>query len=145
MRKYSVLSVFTSVLALVALLSVTTALKAAEEVDDRTLSADGDPVKGKRVFMRCQACHTLVAGQHRMGPSIANLFGREAGTADGFPRYSNALKEANFLWTEAALDEWLASPKAFLPGNKMPFAGLRNPQDRKDLLAYLREVFDGAK
>ena len=145
MRKYSVLSVFTSVLALVALLSVTTALKAAEEVDDRTLSSAGNAVKGKQVFMRCQACHTLVAGQHRMGPSIANLFGREAGTAAGFPRYSNALKEADFLWTEAALDEWLASPKAFLPGNKMPFAGLRIPQDRKDLLAYLREVFDGAQ
>ena len=145
MRKYLVLSVFTLVLALVAGLAVTTALKAAGEVDDRTLSSAGDAVKGKRVFMRCQTCHTLVAGQHRMGPSIANLFGREAGTAAGFPRYSNALKEADFLWTEAALDEWLASPKAFLPGNKMPFAGVGNPQDRKDLLAYLREVFDGAQ
>ncbi len=145
MRKYLVLSVFALALTLVAGLGVTMAPRAEGDADDRTLSSAGDAVKGKRVFMRCQACHTLVAGQHRMGPSIANLFGQEAGTAAGFPRYSNALKEADFLWTEAALDEWLASPKAFLPGNKMPFAGLRNPQDRKDLLAYLREVFDGAK
>ncbi len=145
MRRYLVLGISAMALVLVAGLSTTATLKAAGEVDDRTLSSAGDAVKGKRVFMRCQACHTLVAGQHRMGPSIANLFGQKAGSAAGFPRYSSALKEADFLWTEAALDEWLASPKAFLPGNKMPFAGLRNPQDRKDLLAYLREVFDGAQ
>jgi cytochrome c len=142
MRKYLVLGIFTLALAWAAGLSVTTALKAEGEADERTLSSAGDAVKGKRVFMRCQACHTLVAGQHRMGPSIANLFGQKAGAAAGFTRYSNALKEADFVWTEAALDQWLASPKAFLPGNKMPFAGLPNPQDRKDLLAYLREVFD---
>lgn len=141
MRKYLVLSVFTLALALVAGLFSSATLKAAGEASDRTLSSAGDAVKGKRVFMRCQACHTLVAGKHRMGPSIANLFGREAGTAAGFPRYSNALKEADFLWSEAALDEWLAAPKAFLPGNKMPFAGVPKPQDRKDLLAYLRQVF----
>ena len=141
MRKYLVLSVFALALTLVAGLGVTMAPRAEGDADDRTLSSAGDAVKGKRVFMRCQACHTLAADQHRMGPSIANLFGRKAGAAAGFSRYSSALKEADFVWTEAALDEWLASPRAFLPGNKMPFAGLPDPQDRKDLLAYLREVF----
>lgn len=140
MRKYFVLGIFTLALALVTGMATTTTLRAEGEADNRDLSAAGDAVKGKRVYMRCQACHTLTAGQHRLGPSLANLFGQKAGSIAGFTRYSNALKEADFVWTEAALDEWLASPKAFLPGNKMPFAGLSNAQDRKDLLAYLREV-----
>lgn len=105
-----------------------------------TLSAQGDATKGKRIFNRCKACHNLTATERtRMGPNLDNLFGREAGSSEGY-KYSKALAEADFVWTEGKLDSWLTQPRAFLPGNKMAFAGLRKEQDRKDLMAYLREA-----
>lgn len=111
----------------------------AEDTPETTnLSAQGDAEKGKRLFNRCKACHNLTAaGRPRMGPNLDNLFGRAAGSSEGY-KYSKALAEADFVWTESKVDEWLAKPKAFLPGNKMAFAGLRKEQDRKDLMAYLR-------
>ena len=105
---------------------------------DTSISAQGDAEKGKRLFNRCKACHNLTAtARRRIGPNLDNLFGRAAGSRDGF-KYSKALMEADFIWTEKNLDEWLAQPRSFLPGNKMAFAGLRKEQDRKDLMAYLR-------
>lgn len=122
-----------------ALVPAMTALPAfANDSADTTLSSAGDAVKGKRLFNRCRACHNLTAtARTRIGPNLDQLFGRTAGTADGF-KYSKALQDANFIWTETALDSWLAEPRKFLPGNKMSFAGLRNQQDRKNLMAYLR-------
>lgn len=122
-----------------ALAPVMAALPAtADDAADTTLSSAGDAVKGKRVFNRCRACHNLTAtARSRTGPNLDSLFGRAAGTAEGF-KYSKALQEADFVWSEAALNSWLAEPRKFLPGNKMQFAGLRNEQQRKDLLAYLR-------
>ena len=76
----------------------------------------------------------------RTGPNLDNLFGRKAGTSESYTRYSKALQEADFVWTEQLLDEWLQKPNTFLPGNKMQFAGLRKEQDRRDLMAYLREA-----
>ncbi len=112
----------------------------AADSSDATLSAAGDAVKGKRLFNRCRACHNLTATTRtRIGPNLDNLFGRMSGAAEGF-KYSKALQEAGFEWTEQALDSWLAQPRKFLPGNKMAFAGLRDEQDRKDLIAYLREA-----
>jgi cytochrome c len=70
---------------------------------------------------------------------LNGLFGREAGKEDGY-KYSRALAEAGFIWTEEKLEQWLAKPNAFLPGNKMAFAGIREDQDRKDLIAYLRRA-----
>jgi cytochrome c len=109
--------------------------------DDPTstaLSSQGDAEKGKRIFNRCKACHNLTAAERsRMGPNLDNLFGRKAGSKDDY-NYSKALTEADFVWTEEKLDAWLSSPKTFLPGNKMAFAGLRKEEDRKDLMAYLR-------
>lgn len=102
------------------------------------LSSAGDAVKGKRLFNRCKACHNLTAtGRSRMGPNLDGLFGRQAGTYEDY-KYSKALAEADFVWTEEKLDAWLVAPRSFLPGNKMAFAGLRKDQDRKDLMAYLR-------
>jgi len=116
-----------------------TALPAvAIDATDTTLSSGGDAVKGKRLFNRCRACHNLTAtARTRIGPNLDSLFGRKAGAAEGF-KYSKALQEADFDWSEGALDSWLAQPRKFLPGNKMAFAGLRKEQDRKDLMAYLR-------
>ena len=103
-------------------------------------SIQEDVGKGQRVFNRCKACHNLTdTSRTRLGPNLDGLFGRKAGSATNF-KYSKALKEAEFLWTEAKLDEWLAKPSAFLPGNKMQFAGVRSAGDRKNLIAYLRQV-----
>ena len=100
--------------------------------------AEGDPAKGERVFNRCKACHTIEAGGlHKLGPNLHGLFGQEAGTMEGYKNYSDALKTADFVWTEEKLDAWLANPRSFLPGNKMMFAGLRKEDQRDDLIAYL--------
>ena len=111
---------------------------ASADPADTTISSQGDAEKGKRLFNRCKACHNLTAtARRRIGPNLDSLFGREAGSREGF-KYSKALMDADFTWTEKNLDDWLAQPRSFLPGDKMAFAGLRKEQDRKDLMAYLR-------
>lgn len=92
---------------------------------------------GRRLFRRCASCHTLGSGdRHLVGPNLHGMFGREVGGAEGF-RFSRALEEADFVWTKAELDSWLANPRTYLPGNRMSFAGLRTESDRNDLIAFL--------
>ena len=86
--------------------------------------AAGDPEVGQERFRACAACHTLEPGAHRTGPSLAGVFGREAGSAEGFHRYSEALRSADLVWREDTLDAFLADPRGFLPGNRMTFAGI---------------------
>ncbi len=100
-------------------------------------AVEGDPEEGARVFRACGACHSLAPGQHRTGPSLAGVFGRKAGTAPGFHRYSQALEGADVIWTATALDAWLADPRQFLPGNRMTFPGIPDAKARADLIAYL--------
>lgn len=116
------------------------ALSASAEA---ALAALGEPYasanlfNGERLWRRCQSCHTVNNGaRHLVGPSLHGMFGQQAGRAEGF-RYSAALKGADFVWTPQALDEWLANPRDFLPGNRMSFAGLRHESDRTDLIAWL--------
>jgi len=98
---------------------------------------DADYARAKRVWRQCSSCHTVAAdANHLVGPNLYGLFGRVAGTEEGF-NYSAALKEADFEWTPEKLDEWLASPRNFLPGNRMSFAGVRKPADRNNVIAYL--------
>ena len=97
-----------------------------------------DPSNGERYFRACSGCHSLEPGRNLTGPSLAGLFGRKAGTAAGFRRYSDALKSADLIWSEEALDAWLADPKALIPGNLMTFPGIKDAQARRDLIAYLK-------
>ena len=101
--------------------------------------ADGNPAEGAKLFNRCKACHSLQAGQNRVGPSLAGVIGRAAGGVDGF-RYSDAMASGGIVWDEATLDGYLADPRGFLPGNKMTFPGLRDGDDREDLIAYLMQA-----
>lgn len=102
-------------------------------------AAAGDAEEGEKVFRRCKACHSLEPGQHRVGPSLAGVFGREAGAAEGFDRYSEAMKNADLVWNEENLDHYLANPNEFIPGNKMVFPGLGDEEDREDVIAYLKQ------
>jgi cytochrome c len=92
------------------------------------------------VFQACAACHALEPGVHRTGPSLAGVFGRKAGTADGFHRFSEALKSADLIWREDTLSGFLADPQAFLPGNRMTFSGIPDAQARADVIAYLKDT-----
>jgi cytochrome c len=93
--------------------------------------AAGDAEAGAQVFQTCAACHTLEQGVHRTGPSLAGVFGRKAGAAEGFHRYSEALRSADLVWREDTLNGFLANPQAFLPGNRMTFRGIDDAQARR--------------
>ena len=101
--------------------------------------AEGDAAKGEKIFKKCKACHLLEAGKKKPGPHLAGLFGRTAGTVEGF-KYSKAMIESGIVWDEATLDEYLTKPKAMVPKTKMAFPGLKKEQDRADLIAYLMEA-----
>jgi cytochrome c len=105
--------------------------------------AAGDAARGLRAFQRCAACHSVEPGQHFTGPSLASAWGRKAGTAAGFDRYSQALQRADVVWNAETLDRWLADPEAFIPGNEMSFPGIANGGLRSDVIAYLKAVADG--
>jgi cytochrome c len=104
----------------------------------------GDVTAGRRVFFtRCAACHSPVPGQNKVGPSLAGILGRPAGSEGDF-NYSPALKGAGFDWDAAHLDHWLAGPRDFLPGSRMTFA-LGNETDRQNVIAYLATLGPAAK
>jgi cytochrome c len=100
----------------------------------------GDPKRGAQLFGQCMACHSVREGEHLTGPSLAHVWNRKAGTADGFMRYSDALKQSGVKWDDAMLDKWLSDPARFAPGNSMTFPGVKDAKDRADLIAYLKAV-----
>jgi cytochrome c len=113
------------VLAPLTLLAVTPAARA------------DDP--GEKIFKTyCSVCHTVEPGKNKIGPSLAGVVGRKAGTAPGYS-YSDANKKSGITWTEEELDKYLTDPRAVVPGTKMIFAGLKNPDQRKAVIAYLKE------
>src|SRR5437868_4458256 len=77
------------------------------------------------------------------GPSLAHVWNRKAATAEGFRRYSDALKRAGVTWNEGTLDEWLANPGKLVPGTSMTFPGIKETQARQDVIAYLSAVDEG--
>lgn len=104
----------------------------------------GNPEKGAEIYKQCIACHSLEPKLHLTGPSLVGIFERKAGTAPGFLRYSNALKNADVVWNAESLDEWLRNPRDFLPNNLMLFKGINEPQARQDLIAYLKVANSGS-
>ena len=106
-----------------------------------TAQAEGDPAKGKKVFNKCKACHEVKKKKNKVGPHLVGIINRPAAAVEGF-KYSKALKakaEEGLVWNEENLAQWLKSPKKFIPGNRMAFAGLRKEQQIADVIAYLKQ------
>ena len=99
----------------------------------------GDAKSGQTVFIQCKACHSLEAGKNGIGPSLHGLFGRKSGTAPNY-NYSAAMKNAGVTWSADALFKYLADPKAFVPGDKMSFPGVKDEQKRRDVIVYLEDA-----
>jgi len=96
-----------------------------------------DLANGESKFALCQTCHTVVEGAPNMtGPNLHGVFGRKAASVPGFT-YSDVLKASGWTWDAARIDTWITDPKVALPGTKMTFAGLKDPKDRTDTIAYL--------
>ena len=105
----------------------------------------GDPEKGVKVFKKCKACHAVGDGaKNKVGPQLNKIVGAAAGVVEGY-KYSKALaaqSDAGLIWDEAALSEFLKKPKAYIPGTKMSFSGLKKETDRDNLIAYLATFSD---
>lgn len=99
---------------------------------------EGDAGRGQRVYGMCAPCHSLEPDRNMTGPSLAGVWNRTAGGLASFRRYSPALKSSRIIWEDRTLDEWLKNPQQFIPENQMTFPGLRNDQQRADLLAFLK-------
>ena len=125
-----------AVLAIALGLSAATAQAPAQEAN---------PEEGAEVFKKCRACHDVGPGaKNKVGPQLNGIIGRPAGMVEGYT-YSEANKKAGasgLTWTEDVMFKYLEAPLTFMPGTKMAFAGLKDAQDRKDVIAYLK-TFSG--
>jgi cytochrome c2 len=101
------------------------------------VAADG--AAGQTIFNRCKICHSLEAGKNMVGPSLHGLFGRKAGSVDNYT-YSGAMKDSRVVWDDDTLAKYLRDPKAFIPGDKMAFPGIKDDNQIADLLAYLHQA-----
>lgn len=103
-----------------------------------TLLASADVAAGEKVFAKCAACHTVnQGGANGIGPNLFGTVGEAIGQGKAGFAFSDALKSKGGNWTFEALDHWLTSPREFAPGTKMTFAGLGNPVDRANLIAWM--------
>lgn len=106
-------------------------------------AAAQDAAAGEKVFVVCKACHQVGdSAKNAVGPVLNGLFGRKAGSVDGYS-YSSGNKNSGITWDEATFSEYIKDPKAKVPGTKMAFAGVKEEQKIKDLIAYLH-TFDKA-
>ena len=99
----------------------------------------GDAAKGEKVFKKCMACHSVAGKTNKVGPYLQGVVNRPVATAEGYA-FSDGMKEfaaGGKVWDDAALDTYLTNPKASVPKTKMAFPGLKKPEDRADLIAYL--------
>ncbi|MGB3471243.1 MAG: cytochrome c family protein [Erythrobacter sp.] len=96
----------------------------------------GDAAAGEKVFVKCKTCHVLEDGVNRVGPHLYDVFGRTAGSVEGF-NYSPANAESGITWSTDILFDYLEAPQTYLKGTRMAFPGIKDGQERADLIAYL--------
>jgi cytochrome c len=102
-----------------------------------------DAASGEKIFVQCKACHQIGENaKNAVGPVLNGLFGRKAGSIEGFS-YSSANKNSGITWDEATFREYIKDPKAKIPGTKMVFPGLKDPKQIDDIVAYLKQ-FDAS-
>jgi cytochrome c len=108
------------------------------------LLASADPKAGQAVTKKCASCHTFdPGGGAKVGPSLAGVFGRKVASVEGF-QYSPALQQFGGSWTADKLNSFLTKPGQAAPGTKMTFAGLSDPKERAEVIAYLHSISPGA-
>lgn len=119
--------------AWLAILAVLVAANAARAQDRSQAIRDG-----AKAYRLCAACHSLQPGVNLSGPSLANVWGRKAASLTDFKRYTEALKQQDFIWDDVSLDAWIADPQAMIAGTTMTFRGVADGRTRADLIAFLR-------
>jgi cytochrome c len=100
--------------------------------------AEGDAAAGEKIFAHCAPCHSTKPAENKVGPSLADVFGRKSGTEPGYG-YSPAVKGLNITWDESNLNEWLQGPSKFVKGTKMIYS-VPDGKDRQDVIAYLKTL-----
>lgn len=116
------------------MLPVSAAISLAAEVK-------GDPELGKKQFAPCSACHTVEkGGPNKIGPNLHGVIGKKSGTNRSDYAYSNAMKNANIVWSEAELMKYLVKPMDYVKGTKMPFVGVPNEQVRANIVAFVLQA-----
>lgn len=104
---------------------------------EKLASFTGDAAKGAADYLACKTCHATEAGVNKIGPSLNKVVGRKAGTVAGFS-YSPAYANSGIAWTPEKLFQFLESPQRVMPGTRMGYAGLSDPQKRANVIAYLQ-------
>ena len=114
--------------------------------DLAALLTAADPAQGQTIAKKCDACHNFEkGGPNKVGPNLWDIVGAKHAHKDDYS-YSDAIKGmADKEWSYAELDEFLTTPKAYAPGTKMTFPGLKKPEDRAAVIAYLRSLSDSPK
>ena len=102
-------------------------------------AAAQDVAAGEKYFARCQACHNIDEPKNKVGPHLVGLFGRTAGTVEGY-NYSPANKNSGVTWNAETLDPYLTDPRGYIKGTKMAFAGIKDATDRANVIAYLEQA-----
>lgn len=106
--------------------------------DAKGAAVSGDTASGKTVFAQCMTCHSAKAGENKVGPSLHGIIGRHSGIAPNF-HYSTANKNSGIVWSEQELYKYLENPQKMIPGTYMTYTGVKDPQKRADVIAYLQE------
>jgi nitrite reductase (NO-forming) len=108
----------------------------AQNTAQTAAGGGGDREQGRQVYRKCQACHSLEAGKNSVGPTLAGIIGKKAASDPDYA-YSPALRASGLTWDVATLNQYLLDPQKLVPGNKMPFPGLKTENERRDVIAYL--------
>lgn len=113
-----------------------------DEVNFTALLAQADAAAGEKAFAKCTACHSIAkGGANGIGPNLYGIVGKPHASVAGFD-YSSALKGTSGPWSFDALNEWLTNPAGYAAGTKMTFAGIKKPEERANVIAYLNSMSD---